>query len=792
MKLKKIFITMLFACICFFTACGANDGVTVLDLDGDIIISSDGTITCNGTVISGSTNTNLKSSAEYVIKPDGTVIVRTKDNEYVINKDVDVVIPAKEADIPQITTSSNNIYSIPLDGINVGDTTINHDCSIDSGDNKIYANEAGDMVISTANGDYVINKKKVLPLSSNDDAVTVTLPDGQTVGVDNIMDIISGISINLDGSITIDGGIISNSDEGITLSTELGDYSANVNNVTISAEEIKNLVYQITGKDGNVLDLINLARDITIDDNGNIVTPNGTITIEDGKVTVVAPKKSTAYTLPNGIIVDRGAIEYLDDGSVLLPEVVSAFTPKGEQTILIFDNEMKIMPNNLCYVYSYWACEPFDSIGNWSWWQVEKESPEADWVTTTVYDYNYIDEWLDPRMLYTETVWLEDSRIREQIDYEYDANGFNTKITNVSYDINTNERKKFVTIISSENTRHRTVYEYDSADNITEYAEMIYFDNAELDFPQVYKSFSADGTLLLYTETDQTGAEIAVYRYNDDGTLLHYMTPNFIKSYNEDGSLSEQYWYADGTIYELNTYANGNKIEAGRDTLGRYTYYDVYDNNGILLTSQAYQYNVNGYAKITTLIRTYYDEVNAYKQINCENSAGITVFYQDFYVDGTLKTETKYADNGDLVYIKCYDEFGNITQTNTFEYNVEGWHSISTVISHAYGYTAKYYYDENNIQRKEFRYFENGQIWHISEYNENGQTIYSEYYTEDGHHETHVEYYYDIDGWQMIEKRWTFAYDPPLTVFYYNNDMLCILETYDINNNLVERIEQNN
>lgn len=788
MNFKKIFIVLLFACMCFFSACGVDSDVTVLELNGDIIISADGSITCDGELISGSKNTNLKSSAEYVIKQDGSIIVRVDGNEYLIQKDVDVVVPAKDADIPQITTSSNDIYSIPLDGINVGNTTITHDCSIVSGDNKITSDENGNMVISTSKGDYIINKKDVKPLSSNDDAVSVTLPDGQTVGVTDIMDIISGISINLDGSITIDGSIVSNRDEGITLSTEFGDYSANVNNVTISAEEVKNLVYQITGEDGNVLDLINLAKDITIDKNGNVVTSNGTISIQDGMVTIDAPKKSTAYILPNGVIVDRGAIEYLDDGSVVLPEVINTYFPAGEEPVVVFDNEMKLMPNNLCYEYSYWACEPYDSIGNWSWWQVSKDSPEAVWVTTTIYDYNYIDEWLDPRMISTETVWIESLNVRERIDYEYDSNGFNTKITKVTYDINTNEKQKMVTMMSSDNPLKYTIFNYDAQDNLVEQVEILNFDDPEISFPQVYKRFNPSGVLVHYSEMDKSGTEIAVYQYTDDGELLHYITPNYEKTYNEDGSQYEQYLYANGTASEITILTNGNKIESGRDTLGRYTYYDIYDNNGNLLSAQTHKYDVDGYAKITTHIRTNYDEINAYRQIICENSAGVTVFYQTFNVDGTQISETKYTDEGNTVYLKYFDEFGNLSQYDSYEYNVDGWYCISTSVSYTYGYTSKYYYDENNIQRKEMRYFENGKLWNITEYNENGETAYSDYYTEDGTLESHTEYLRNVDGWQMMEKRWVYTYDPPLSVFYYNNDTHCITEIYDADNNLVERI----
>ena len=788
MNFKKIAIVLLFVCTCFFTACGTDDGVTVIDINGDIVISADGSITCDGAVISGSKNTNLKSSAEYVIKQDGSIIVRVDGKEYLIQKDVDVVIPAKDADIPQITTSSNNIYSIPLDGIKVGDTTITHDCAIVSGDNKISTDDKGNMVISTANGDYIINKKNVQPLSSNDDAVSVTLPDGQTVGVGDIMDIISGISINPDGSITIDGSIISNSDDGITLSTDYGDYAANVNNVTISAEEVKNLIYQITGEDGNVLDLVALADDINIDNNGNIVTPNGTITIQEGKVTVVAPKKSTAYTLPNGIIVDRGAIEYLDDGSVVLPEVINTYFPAGEEPVVVFDNEIKLMPNNLCYDYSYWACEPYDSLGNWSWWQVSKDSPEAVWVKTIIYDYNYIDEWLTPRMISSETVWLEDSRIRERIDYEYDSHGNSTKVTTVRYDINTNERSKMVSTHSSDNPLYFTLFDYDAEDNLIERVEILNFDDPEISFPQVYKRFNPSGVLIHYSEMDKSGTEIAVYQYTDEGELLHYMTPNFIKSYNEDGSRYEQYWYADGTAYEITFFPNGNTIESGRDTLGRYTYYNIYDNNGNLLSAQTHKYDVDGYAKITTHIRTNYDEINAYRQIICENSSGVTVFHQTFNVDGTQISEAKYTDEGNTIYYKNFDEFGNLKHSETFEYNVDGWYCISTSISYAYGYTSKYYYDENNIPRKEMRYFENGQLWYITEYNENGETAYSDYYTEDGTHESHTEYLRNVDGWQMIEKRWIYTYDPPLSIYYYNNDTLCVHEIYDADNNLIERI----
>lgn len=787
MNFKKIAIVLLFVCICFFTACGTDDGVTVIDINGDIVISADGSITCDGSVISGSKNTNLKSSAEYVIKQDGSIIVRVDGKEYLIQKDVDVVVPAKDADIPQITTSSNNIYSIPLDGIKVGDTTITHDCSIVSGDNKISTDDKGNMVISTTNGDYIINKKDVQPLSSNDDAVSVTLPDGQTVGVTDIMDIISGISINLDGSITIDGSIISNSDDGITLSTEFGDYSANVNNVTISAEEVKNLIYQITGEDGNVLDLINLAKDITVDSNGNVVTPNGTISIQDGMVTIDAPKKSTTYILPNGIVVDRGAIEYLDDGSVVLPEVINTYFPAGEEPVVVFDNEMKLMPNNLCYEYSYWACEPYDSIGNWTWWQVEKNSPEAVWVKTTVYDYNHLDEWLTPRMLSYETVWIETSNIRERVDYEYDANGFNTKITNVSYDINTNERKKFITTMSSDNPRYFTTYDYDSNDNIIEHTEILNFDDPELSFPQVYKRFNLNGVLVHYSETDKTGTEIAVYQYTDDGELLHYITPNYEKTYNEDGSQYERYLYANGTASEITTLTNGNKIESGRDTLGRYTYYNIYDNNGNLLSAQTHKYDVDGYARITTQIRTNYDETNAYKQISYENNAGVTVFLQTFNVDGTQIYESKYTDEGNTVYIKYFDEFGNLSQYDSYEYNVDGWYCILTSVSYSYGFKSIYYYGENNTLRKETRYYNNGQLWFISECNENGEATYSDYYTEDGTHESHTEYLRNVDCWQMIEKRWVYTYDPPLSIYYYNNDTLCVHEIYDADNKLVDR-----
>ena len=86
------------------------------------------------------------------------------------------------------------------------------------------------------------------------------------------------------------------------------------------------------------------------------------------------------------------------------------------------------------------------------------------------------------------------------------------------------------------------------------------------------------------------------------------------------------------------------------------------------------------------------------------------------------------------------------------------------------------------------RYFENGKLWYITEYNENGEATYSDYYTEDGTHESHTEYLRNVDGWQMIEKRWVYTYDPPLSIYYYNNDTLCVHEIYDADNNLIERI----
>ncbi|MBE5817527.1 MAG: hypothetical protein E7312_00555 [Clostridiales bacterium] len=746
MNFKKIFIVLLFACMCFFSACGVDSDVTVLELNGDITISADGSITCDGKLISGSKNTNLKSSAEYVIKQDGSIIVRVDGNEYLIQKDVDVVIPAKDADIPQITTSSNNIYSIPLDGINVGNTTITHDCSIVSGDNKITSDENGNMVISTSKGDYIINKKDVKPLSSNDDTVSVTLPDGQTVGVTDIMDIINGISINLDGSITIDGSIVSNSDEGITLSTEFGDYSANVNNVTISAEEVKNLVYQITGEDGNVLDLINLAKDITIDKNGNVVTPNGTISIQDGMVTIDAPKKSTAYILPNGIVVDRGAIERNKDGTVILPETVTTFTTEDDQVVVVYENEMKFTPDNLCYEYTYWTFTTLDGFGNYSSNRVAKTNNKAAFVTVTLYDYNYLDEWNEPRMIYVETTWISDSELVEHSDYEYDADGFNTQITSQICNPVTRERSKTVTVFTKDDPFYCAIYSYDKNDKLINHTEIHNFDDPDISFPQVYKRFNSNGVLVHYSEMDKTGTEIVVCEYADDGTLLRHTTPNSSTYYNEDGTHTMEYWYADGSGGYITTYATGDSLENIRDTQDRYIYQKYYDSNGELINYFHYQYDIDGYAKITTIIRNNYDQSTPYKTMIYENADEITLLRQEYTIDEKLISELKYADDGTPIYIEYFDSSTN-THTSTY-YNVDGWWYVETCnyystgekrISYAKKLENKGYegIEQDFVEKaiKVIYYYSNGNVYSISEYDEdfeNNFPILFERYNQDG------------------------------------------------------------
>lgn len=317
--------------------------------------------------------------------------------------------------------------------------------------------------------------------------------------------------------------------------------------------------------------------------------------------------------------------------------------------------------------------------------------------------------------------------------------------------------------IVREGASYSCAYTYDENGNMTEFIRYNAEDILQWSYTYEYDEngtlrkesvFDEDGTMTRQSEYDEHGVLVRsvdtghtldgeyvqyiyhyTYRYNDNGDPLEELqieedgTVECRKewTYDENGNLI-RYLSDRGSIVTNEEYTydeNGRKIEYeyrherlfDRPWHLRTTY--AYDTDGNL--SRATEYREMNYGWITS-------EETVYSDYDENGNATVEQIKQYSAAIIDAHTENTYDKNGNLLSSLIYDPYGNLIQSETYQYDAEGREILQESYDAKENTTYRFEsaYDENGVRTT--RGYYNTQFYALEEYDENGNMTLVTYY----------------------------------------------------------------
>lgn len=241
--------------------------------------------------------------------------------------------------------------------------------------------------------------------------------------------------------------------------------------------------------------------------------------------------------------------------------------------------------------------------------------------------------------------------------------------------------------------------EFLSGDELKEYT-----DN---EIPSVEITFTLDGNSINVESCTQiSGKRKAVSSIVDNAIRVY-------ERYKEDEGgnyvrIERTEYREDGTIEKTQkSYSDGGYFVQMYDENGNETYYATYFASGHLEYERTCDENGNV---------IYLVSYNSDGKLLEEVKNGICLYRAD-YREGVLRQEEKYDENGNEIYFAEYYENGQLNYERMLDENGNRVNSV---------------YFENGELESETKYDENGKIIYEKHYNEDGDLVFETYYDENG------------------------------------------------------------
>ena len=628
-------LTGLLLCGCKNSAgdtMGSSTGTTEpiqLESGKEIKIAADGKVTAGDTVISQGGAGSVATGCEITVKEDGTIIVTTDEGDYSVCKNYEITIPAKTEQAVQVSTPTGEIISTKGSGVALGGVTVKDTGAVQMSQGTV-TKEAGKVVFSTKNGDYIIKPENALAKAAS--ACQVQKPDGTVVQVNDALTILDGkAQILADGTVKTGQAAVSMLEETAVIATTEGVYTVTAEEIVVAEETKVLLPVAVLDPFGEVISdgkAVIQEGSICVTEEGNLITNSGTVTVDNTGVTVTPIKPEKTMTLPNGAVIDITNATTLEDGTVAVPaEMISV--PGVE----ILGSECHYSPNGMAAFYDYYTED-----GR----KVAKDHPQVAQTAVFIYDMRFKG---DPLVSY-ELIDHNTNTVIEKIVSTIDSDGYVI------------EQKQWALYASE-----YTVCGYDRYGRQTRWA--VYNDDGALQKPGIieyeylvdsaydlrYKSiltYNIYGVKERYEEYDAEGNSAYVALYDENGALsgeMFYINGKQYlgKAYRADGGFDYETIYADGTRDVLYTLPNGHYTLTKYDQNDRVLRYQGFQADGSSLGYDEYSYNVDGWISIHRAVK-----FNSEVLVNQDGSVSGRLNVTEYYESETKVEWIQYNEDGSV------------------------------------------------------------------------------------------------------------------------------------------------
>ena len=638
------------------SGCGSNDsgstggasGSIQLDSGTEIKISADGKVTSGDAVLSEGGAGSVATGCEITVKSDGTIIVTTDEGDYSVCKQYELTIPAKKEQVVQVSTPTGETVRATGSGLAFGGVTVQETGAVQMSHGTLTM-DAGKVIFSTKQGNYLIIPANTRIRSAG--VCQVQKPDGTVVTVADSLTILDGkAKILANGTVSTGEASVSMLEKTATIATAEGIYTVSAEEVVVAEETKVVLPVAVLNPAGEVISTgkaVISDGNITVTENGDLLTSSGKVTVGDSGVTVTPIQQNKTMTLPNGSVIDITDAEILDDGTVVLPE-----TTETMQFGTYIMPERHYSKSGFLTTYDYYASS-VNADGILELVKVSKDDPTATHMDVFVYDLHFVQE----PMTKHELIEKATNTIVEMSYATLDSQGNVLELTQqpmgseeysvFAYDrfgreIRTAHYNPDGTLQKSGITEY--TYLVDSPHD-TRYASILYY--------------NANGIKEQYTECDANGMSAYTANYDETGFLtgeLFYVNGNFYlgKFYRPDGTYDYEKHSADGTREIRSTLSNGNYTVTKYNKNDQILYYQDFMADGSSFGYEEYFYDIDGWISMHRVYKFQSDVL-----VNQDGSVSGRLNMTEYYESETKTLWIQYNEDGSEFARGEYDKTAN-------------------------------------------------------------------------------------------------------------------------------------
>lgn len=255
-----------------------------------------------------------------------------------------------------------------------------------------------------------------------------------------------------------------------------------------------------------------------------------------------------------------------------------------------------------------------------------------------------------------------------EVIYEYDEAGSMTLRMPYFYD--STGALEYYLELRYENEQLVLSKHYDTNGNIVEHNEMTYHAGGQLK------------TQVLYTSDGQLNES---YEYDEAGKVVHHIKCTYDEATGKLASCDEKAYENGQMILSKLSDGEGNVIyweaaeyydsgvckkQISYTSDGEFSYVAEYDENGVMLQQENYNYDSSTGELITKNVETYTEGVrSAYITYNAE---GIVLNKSTYYPDGKVKEQVSCYNDGRVYLIVRYNAEGTRLYSRSFSYEEDG------------------------------------------------------------------------------------------------------------------------
>lgn len=273
---------------------GGSAGTTEpiqLEAGKEIKISADGKVTSGDAVISEGGAGSVATGCEITVKEDGTIIVTTDEGDFSVCKNYEVIIPAKKEQVVQVSTPTGETLSTKGSGVALGGITVKDTGAVQMSQG-IVSKEADKVVFSTKSGDFIIMPENAMARAVS--ACQVQKPNGTVVQVKDALTILDGkAQILANGTVATGEAAVSMLEQTATIATADGIYTVVQEEVVVAEETKVVLPVAVLNPAGEVISdgkAVISDGNISVTEEGDLLTSSGTVSVGDTGVTVTPIK----------------------------------------------------------------------------------------------------------------------------------------------------------------------------------------------------------------------------------------------------------------------------------------------------------------------------------------------------------------------------------------------------------------------------------------------------------------------------------------------------------------------